>query len=566
MKMTTRHILIGAAVAAGLLFTASCGEKVIDIGPTGNYDESVAYASEKNFDLYVKSLYAILYANADIAQGYISDDSLTDLVKQSWYGVGGGAVNHMFYDDNYITPQADFRSKWGFYSYIRQINEVFFDYSYGYMKGLDDGIVKSRLAEARFLRAFAYQELTLRYGGVILRVDEDHVDGPEERVKARSSEEDCWKFVIGEYDKAAQDLPETWSGADLGRITKDIATAMKARAALYAKDWQLAFDTADEVIKSGKYALMDGSTPEAYNKIFTNVRNTEVILPVFYRQSTGGASSYQHYYNQYFCPPYDGNSYGVSVGAAATPTDEYASMFDIKVGAAWQKFSWDNLASYPDGPFANRDPRFYASILYNGAPWRGRNLELYVGGVDGYMDFKRSGQDNDHRSTTGYIFRKFLSEDAMNYSSILSGQDWIEMRLAELYFIRSEAAARLYDFNTAYDDLNTIRSRVGLEDLGKRGNWDGYLEDLAKEKVCEMGLEGHRYHDIIRWGIAQKVLDGTKVHGIKITKNTDGTFNYERVEAEDGQTRHFPERYNIFPIPYSEMQNNKACTQNDAWL
>ena len=68
---------------------------------------------------------------------------------------------------------------------------------------------------------------------------------------------------------------------------------------------------------------------------------------------------------------------------------------------------------------------------------------MYVDGNDGYMDFATTGQDNVHKSTTGYLIRKSDSDDTnINFSSILSGQYWIEMRLAEIYLIRSEAYAR----------------------------------------------------------------------------------------------------------------------------
>ena len=235
------------------------------------------------------------------------------------------------------------------------------------------------------------------------------------------------------------------------------------------------------------------------------------------------------------------------------------------VDGEWQDFSWDNLESYGNRPFDNREPRFYASILYDGANWLGRNLDLSADG-DSYMDFATSGQDAVHKTTTGYIFRKFMSDSrSINFTNILSGQYWIEMRLAEIYLIRSEANARLGQFGPAYDDLNEIRTRVGLPEASQTGDWDSYLQDLSKERICELGLEGHRWYDLVRWGIAQEVLDGSRLHGIRITRNNDGTSNYERVEC-DTQDRLFPERMNIFPIPYTEIRNNSLCVQNEQWL
>ena len=274
----------------------------------------------------------------------------------------------------------------------------------------------------------------------------------------------------------------------------------------------------------------------------------------------------QHNFNTYFCPPYDGQPYGAAdkVGASATPTDEYASSFDIRVGGSYEAFDWENLSKYGNKPFDNREPRFYASILYNDATWIGRKLELYAGGKDNYMDFSITGQDNVHKSTTGYIFRKFMDDSGkVNFTNILSGTYWTEMRLAEIYLIRSEAYARQNQFGPAYEDLRTIRDRVGLPVLAQKGNWQDYLHDLAKERICELGLEGHRFFDLVRWGIAVETLNNKRLHGVKITRTGDG-FSYERVEC-DTQDRLFPEKYTIFPIPYTELQNNTLCEQNEIW-
>ncbi len=548
-----KYILI---FTSALFFMQSCD--VLDLNPTKWYGENVTFASEKNMDLYVKDFYSVLYQNSDISK-MIMDDAFSELIKYSWFNVDGGIVNKFFYLDNVINPESNFRSNWGMYSHIRAMNEFFTDINAGYASSLDKEFVKTRIAEVRFLRAFAYQELVLRHGGVILRIDENKVDGPNEKEKPRSSEAECWDFILKEYDKAAEVLPASWPDSELGRITKGAALGMKSRAALYAKRWKEAVDACNSVMTCG-YKMTEGDTYLKYYDIFTNKNNKELLLPVLYEQSSGNGGGKQHSFDKHFCPPYDGKAYDVSVGAAASPTEEYASMFDIKVGSEYQHFDWKNLASYGNKPYDNREPRFYASILYNGADWKNRQIELYPGGKDGFMDFELTGQDNVHKTTTGYIFRKFMSNDPkINFTSILSGQYWIEMRLAEIYLIRSEANAHLNDYVKAYSDLNVIRTRVGLKELPLKTDWEGYLADLSKERVCELGLEGHRYFDLIRWGIAQQVLDGKRLHGVKIKDN-----RYEITEC-DSQDRHFPEKYNVFPIPYSEIKNNKLCEQNAVW-
>jgi hypothetical protein len=560
-----KKIFIGVAAALALAGGLTSCSDVLDVDPTSRYSESTAYASIDNLDLYVKYFYSTFHNCADIecTEYCITDDGVTDLLKSSWYNVSAGCINRFFYLNNFVTVESNFRSNWStMYQRIRQVNEFLVDLHNGFLSGLDQDAVAIREGEARFIRAFAYQELVVRHGGVPLRINETKVDDDKENNRARSTEDECWDFILGEYDKAAAVLPLKWTGTEVGRLTKGAALGMKARAALYAKRYAVAQEACDELFDLGVYSLLPGTSVDAYNKIYTTTNNSELILPLYFE-----VQKKQHSWDTYMCPPGDATAYGYkgNFGGAVTPTEEYQQQFDIKVNGTWKSFDWNDLSSYTDGPYANRDPRFYASILYNDADWRGRKIQVWAGGTDEAMTFKPvSSQDNVHKTTTGYYIRKFLTTGTYNFTNTLSTQYWIEMRLAEIYLIRSEAYARQNQWSKAYEDLNTVRARVGLPALSQQTNWDSYLDDLQKERICELGLEGHRYNDIIRWGIATKVLNGQRVHGVKVTKNSNGTYSYTVIEA-DTQDRYFPERYTIFPIPYSEITSNALCEQNDLW-
>lgn len=556
-----KKYILGLTAALAFAVT-SCDD--LEVDPTGFYSENVAYASVDNLDMVVKYFYSTFHSVADIETGSgmtTVDDGASDLLKASWYNVGGGAFNKLFFQDNYVTVESNFRSNWStMYNYIRIINQFLDDYNKG-MIALPSEEVAPRIAEARFIRAFAYQELIARHGGVILRTDEGGVDDHRNNNKARMTTAESWNFVIGEYDKAAKDLPVSWSDADAGRITKGAAYGMKARAALYAERWDDAIQAAGDLFELGQYELLPGKTADEYNRIFENTANSELILPVYFV-----VGSKQHSWNTWMGPNTDAVlATGTDAGAGITPTEEYASSFQIKVGDKWEDFDWDNLARYGNEPYLNRDPRFYASILYNGCSWKGRTLELYEGGSDGYMPYTGLPiRDNVHYTSTGYLIRKFLTKKNYNYTSILSDQLWPEMRLAEIYLIRSEAYARKSEWGKAYADLNEIRTRAGLSEKPQKTSWTEYLADLQKERICELGVEGHRYNDIIRWNIHQDVLNGQRVHGIHITRNADNSFGYEVVEC-DLQDRKFPVKYSIFPIPYSEIHANPLCEQNELW-
>ena len=285
--MKTKNLLLGLALSA--LALQSCN--VLDIDPTDTYSESTAYASIKNLDLYVKSFYGVFYSNADINVGanLAMDDGVSDLIKYSWFNVAEGSVNKLFYYDNMMSPDGNYRSNWdGMYEQIRRFNEYFYDVHSGFADKLDSDQLAIRTAEVRFMRAFAYQELVLRHGGVILRINEDRVDDHNQRAQARSSEDDCWTFILDEYEKAAQMLPEEWTGSEAGRLTKGAAYGMKARAALYAKRWQDAVNAALEVEKlekKGVYQLLSGTSKDSYMQIFNTVNNKELILPVYFHSN-----------------------------------------------------------------------------------------------------------------------------------------------------------------------------------------------------------------------------------------------------------------------------------------
>ncbi|MBD5367512.1 MAG: RagB/SusD family nutrient uptake outer membrane protein [Bacteroides sp.] len=555
-----KKYILGLTAAIAIV-TPSC--ESLEVAPTGFLASEVAYSSVDHLDMVVKNFYSTFHAVADIETGKgltAIDDGVSDLLKSTWYNVDGGAFNKFFFLDNYLTVESNFRSNWGtMYTYIRIINQFFDDYNEGTI-ALPAEEVAPRLAEARFIRAFAYHQLVTRHGGVILRDEVGGTDDHRQNNKSRMSTADSWEYVISEYKKAAADLPDAWPAADNGRITKGAAYGMIARAALYAERWNEAIEAANEVIGSSQYALLPGTTVTDYNKIFELPANKELILPVYYE-----VGNKQHSWNTWIAPNTDAVlATGAEAGAAISPTEEYVSQFDIKVNGTWESFDWDNLAKYGNDPYANRDPRFYASILYNGCTWKGRKLEFYEGGSDGFMPYTGLGsRDNVHYTCTGYLIRKFLTTKEYTYTYTLSDQLWPEMRLAEVYLIRSEAYARTNKWSEAYTDLNTIRGRVGLSAKAQKSNWTDYLVDLQKERICELGMEGHRYDDIMRWNIHQQVLNGQRVHGVKITKVGDN-LNYEVVEC-DLQDRKFPVKYSIFPIPYSEIQANPLCEQNELW-
>ncbi|MDO5036069.1 MAG: RagB/SusD family nutrient uptake outer membrane protein [Porphyromonas sp.] len=558
------HLLFAMAI---LLPLTGCGD-VMDITPNDRYSEKTAYASIRNLDLYVKSFYGVLMSphTAEIRSEGRMSELYTDLMKPTFYNQNFSNNDKIYYEPLTYT-QSFILDNWAdMYGRIRRINEFIVDYNNGLLSHLPEDEVNIRVGEARFWRAFAYQELIQRYGGVVLRISEDKVDDQNERSKARATESESWDFVISEYKKAADLLPEGWSDQELGRLTKSAAWGLMARAALYAGRWDEALDAVAKVEGLNKHALLDD-----YSKVFNTAHNQELILAAYFEKP-----NLQHRFDNLYGAPAD--FVGHNVGVAAAPTEEFAGSYEIMIDGVWKEFSWDEINAKDIDPWANRDPRFYATILYNGAPWKRlvdssakrwepRKLELYVGGADGFHHFDI--YDNTTRSsTTGYIVRKLLQYDEeSDMLNILSDQYWIEMRYAEIILIKAEALARKGQYSAAYTELNklrTTRASVQLTPIAVQTSWEGFLADLQKERIRELGLEGHRFWDLRRWGIAEEVMDGLVRHGVKITQAGTDTFNYEYIEA-DSKPLSFPKRYTLNPIPLNEFRNNAALEQNELW-
>ena len=147
----------------------------------------------------------------------------------------------------------------------------------------------------------------------------------------------------------------------------------------------------------------------------------------------------------------------------------------------------------PNNPYVGRDPRFYASIIYDGALWKGVNWELRPGGDSG---IRTSGD----WTRTGYHMRKMIQEDR-NHNEY-SEQHWIHLRLGEVYLNYAEA---LIESGTGLDNavaaINEVRARSNMPLVTNTGQTD-LRNKVRRERRIELAFEEHRFWDIRRWGIA----------------------------------------------------------------
>ena len=542
-----RLYLLGIGLMFTSQFLTSCHD-LLEKDPTDSYSETGAWSSESSLDMYVTYLYKPLNGLSNFSSLSLTD-GYTDLVK---YGNGvpqtWSAHNKILLQQNTITSDNNPMSSWGLYTDIFREN-VFLRDAGIYGNKFSEDFLNIRIAEIRFIRAVNYARMIRIFGGVILRDETNGVDSEGQKDKARATEAESWDFVLKDLEFAARHLPKEWDSKWDGRLTKGAAYAYMCRTALFAKRWDVAITAADEIKKLNKYDLMDN-----YEDVFKVAGNKEIIFSIAYK-----IPDMPHYFDRYFAP--DGKQ-GIR---RAVPTSELVDSYDMADGTP---FSWSG--SMANDPYVGREPRFYASIIYNGATWKEKKIYTYVDAENGFAAYRDNMNPGEKQTVTGYFIRKYLQENNADFDDKGSDQFWIEMRYAEVLLNLAEALAE-QDYSKNQDDaleaLNEVRERVNLpkRTTEEAPDKDSFMKLLRKERICELAFEGFRYWDLRRWRLAGEVIDGKQAHGTKITKKDDNTYTYEQVSCDDNINRFFPERYYLLPIPVDELQNNPLCENNAPW-
>lgn len=414
--------------------------------------------------------------------------------------------------------------------------------------------------ELKFIRAFRYHDLIRNYGGVVLVGDkvtqlEDNLQDPT--LFKRATIKESMDYVLAQLDEAASELPRDNSGTwQLGRATKGAALALKSRLALYAASplyaagtWEAAATAAQAVISLNKYGIYSGG----YANMFLINETNEVI---FERLFTKNAN---HTHLEIANGP---NGYGGWAGN--TPLQNLVDDYQMISG----KPITDPTSGYdPNNPYVGRDPRFTATVLYNGAAYRERNVETFVpGGKD-----SRDGIDNWNTSKTGYYLKKFMNEayPLQNPWGNAGFQPWIYFRYAEILLNFAEAANEAYGPDavpagstlSARAAVNMVRARVGVNMPGVTASTkDDMRNAIRNERRVELAFEEQRFYDVRRWKIAE-VTENKPAMGVTVTKVGTG-FTYTLKVALDG--RKFETKHYWMPIPRAEIQaSGGQLRQND---
>jgi hypothetical protein len=466
-------------------------------------------------------------------------------------------------------------------------------------------------AEAYFIRAYDYAYLMRAYGGLVL-VDKPFGLTDDFSTFKRSSLDETLDFVLADVDKAIAGLPLK-NEIEQGRATKGAAAALKSKVLSWAtgivtnggylpadplvsfqKGSRAARLTAAKLMakdimdgKYGHYALT-GTTDDppanmteevvmAYAENFygifnqKGIWNDEVMFGIQVKNKDG----------KQFDPNLSWGPNGYHGFGQNNPTESLVRKFEMKDGSPFafgkynpgsvnvRQFTAAELAADPEkNPYVGREPRFYASVLYDGAKWQARPKDLAAQDPEGRIQtgyfINASGASTaglDTRQTTveawngtktGYYMKKYL-DIKLDGQYSANENAWIEFRYAEVVLDYAEACIELNEVQEGLNALNMVRNRAGLPDRvtndpGQARNW------YRSERQVEFFGEGDRWYMIRKWMIAKDVI--TDLRQILIYHYADGSKKWQYDVATNIDARVWKDMAYWLPLPRAEM--NKA--------
>lgn len=474
--MKTRILI---TIVLSILFFSSC-EDFLDKSPYGSVSESTFYKTENDAKMAVNAVYAQLRGFNAYGAFYFHTDIWADDCEK---GGGGPADNPDLLELQNFDIQTSNGLPGGiwnaFFSGVYKANVAIKK-----ITQMPDFEIKNRLInEAKFLRALCYYNLVIRFGGVPLISDPD-----QENIMTvqRSSSSDVWNFIITDLIEAEKNLLPSYSGEDIGRATKGAVQGLLGRAYLHTEQWQKASDTYSSIIKSHVYDLLDN-----YADNFLNIGGDNLQESLFEIQfATGTGDTNNGFQRHGWIRPRDVPSITWSGNGFCLPTQTLVDAFE------------------------KDDLRRQATVM--------------VDGDDVFGTVYSSSW-----SSTGYNAMKYVYGPGVMH--VEADANFKVIRYSEVLLGYAEAVlngATENDEITGLQALNKVRKRAGLDELSTLT-----FDAIVHERRVEFAMEGLRFFDVVRWGIALQTF------GEQFTVNRD----------------------ELMPIPVNELLMNPNLEQNPGY-
>lgn len=534
------------------------------------------WKSEAQFNSALTTVYAALQFQS-ISGGLLAHEFVMGDIAgtESWYRPN--AFRNLSYNNTlyHITD------KWNeLYIGIFRANQVI-----QYINNLNDptifsGNAKAEIeAQARFLRAFFYFQLAHTYGGGMIHDKVAETD--DELNKPFSSiDEINTAIIIPDLQFAKSNLPQVWNNSeDKGRATWGAATTLLGKVHLYKKEWTEAADLFKQVIDSKVYSLTTDITDNFWHE---NEFNSESIFEVSY-------------------------SFDLSPGAPGAAVDDNPNETGAESSTLATELGQLNYGAFNTvlpsynlhEMFVNDEVDPNNNINTGNVESRRMNATIAVRNMEGtYYGFDAADIRGFGFGQSAYV-KKHSNWYHMSAEPALSrsGINFRHIRYADVLLMYAEAVLGASgDYTTAIKYIDMVRSRAGVITLQQymnanggmfpqlhvskqvhgaqpmvQANADTVLKHLQRvERALELCFEGHRWKDLVRWGIVQEVFDELKADEVWREQNKDAVLNVnsggvaplfiiERIRPDFFfAAGNYDVTKNYFPIPNAENQNNSS--------
>ena len=615
--MKKRYVIIALSVF-GTVFT-SCNDSFVNTKPLDQLSESVVWTDPSLAEAFVTELYG------GLGNGGFDEQMLASLTDEASFTHPGRNITTITEsrsnpaDPGWINGTLSWQQM---YIRIRACNVALDNLKKA--TTFPKATVDRLNGEAKFMRAYYYHQLVRYFGGVPI-VDKSFSLADTEFLSKRNTMKECIAFIEKECDESAALLTGTMAA---GRASRAAALALKSRILIYA-----ASDLYDASTAKSKSAAMaaytnpefvayvDGSRTERWTKA-KNAAKAVLDLPGFGNKlnlsepasKDDGTTNYMNnslsrnggekelIFARYFinAKAENGGRIGLFNGpngynnwAGNAPIQNFVDDYEMMDGT---KFSWSN-ADHSAAPYVNRDPRFYATLMYDGSAWKPRSAsaapkdpfnQIQTGQYEimsgsskvAYfgLDTRKSSIEDWNGSYTGYYFRKFTDPNpAIIDQNTWQQIPWPFFRYTEAVLNYVEACIELGEDAEARAWLNKVRFRSGMPAITESG--DALRQRYRNERRIEMAFEEQRYHDARRWMIAGSTL-GNKVQIINVIGTlkpgktvtlyrydpTSYDYQYKVVPMDPGkENRAWGDKMYFLPIHRDEMNRNKNLVQNPGY-
>ena len=575
------------SIVCGLtLSLSSCQDMFLDLEPQDTQTDAVYFKTAEQFHEFANSLYSQLQGWGSPYGGIATFmDAATDL--SAYFGVSSD-VGH-----GTIQVTTDDTRWTNCYAHIRT-NNILLERAASYG---DQEEIKQYVSEAYFFRAYNYFYLLQFFGGVPIVTSVLDVDSPE-LTQPRNSRYEVVNLILSDLDKAIEGLPREVEipSSEKGRISHYGAEAFKARVLLYEATWRKYNGTStdfegsagpekeqtneflDEAIRlckdvmdCGEYSIWN------YNDRLDNMSSRYLFCleddtnPAGLTKTTNKEFIIKNPYDRTVRPG------GINLNQTVNKMDASRKLMDMFLctnGLPIEKSREFQGYESPEKEFENRDFR-----------------------MKSYIDYKSQTSEKVlNTGTSGYGNMKWYAEGRATKEE---SADYPVLRLAEVYLIYAEA---LFERNGEIkneqldESINKLRDRAGIAHLSNelvKDNGLDMLEEIRRERAIELYMEGFRFDDLKRWGIAEQTLNESRLGMVvgnadnpttfvdsngnptdKYAKNTY-VWGEETIDTKYGQLNcvvvdskqnfSFTKTHYLWPIPQRQINLNPNLKQNPGY-